>query len=203
MRTPSQSVLLGVAAAFALVAGLLAAQWWTRPAVTALASGTLLDTPRPLPPFQLLDEQGQPFGPEQLRGQWSVIFVGFTQCPDICPATLGLLAQALRALEAQRPQVLLLSVDPERDSPERLRGYVRHFDPAFRAATGSIAELEQLGQALGFVFAKVAQGESYTLDHSGALMLINPAGQLAGYITPPFSVSALAADFRLLPEHAG
>jgi protein SCO1 len=133
-----------------------------------------------------------------------VIFVGFTHCPDICPNTLGLLKSVYRQLEAQQKslQVVLLSVDPERDTPETLARYVQHFDPSFIGATGAKAELDKLGAAMGFVYMKSpgATAETYNVDHSSALILINPDGQVAGYFTQPLKIEPLVADLgKLIP----
>ncbi|CAL1238999.1 SCO family protein [Candidatus Methylocalor cossyra] len=171
--------------------------WWT-PGVPRLVSGALLEKPRPLRDFSLRAESGAPFTLEELRGHWTVIFAGYTHCPDVCPLTLAQLKQAKARLgtASEGLRVLFLSVDPERDTSEGLANYVRHFDPDFRAATGTRPQLETLAYQLGIVFLKApnSQGEGYTIDHSAELVLIDPQGRLAGYLLPPFSPEGLAAD---------
>ena len=210
MSKPIQALSLGLIAAVAAIAGLVVASFVFQPGKPegqGLTSGTLLPQGRPLPDFALTGIDGQPFTKAALDGKWSVIFVGFTHCPDICPNTLGLLKTVHRQLAAQQRelQVVLLSVDPERDTPDILARYVSHFDPSFVGATGPVVELDKLGSAMGFVYMKSpgATPESYTVDHSSALILINPQAQVAGYFTQPLKVDALVTDLATLIPSAG
>ncbi len=203
MSKPLNALILGTVAAVAAVAGLVVANFVFKPDQlpgTAIATGTLLPTPRAIPEFTLQGTDGQAFTRAQFDGKWSVIFVGFTRCPDICPNTMGLLKAVHGKLAAtgQSLQVVLLSVDPERDTPEALNKYVTYFDPSFRGATGPTSELDKLGAAMGFVYMKSpgATPETYNVDHSSALILINPQAQVAGYFTPPFKIDPLVTDLR-------
>ncbi|MGQ0698595.1 MAG: SCO family protein [Panacagrimonas sp.] len=208
MSQPIRGLTLGLVAAGALIAGVVVASLFFKPATTGaveISSGTLLPQPRPIPEFVLAGDDGQPFTPAALAGKWSVIFVGFTHCPDICPNTLGLLKNVHKQLAAQnkRLQVVLLSVDPERDTPEVLSRYVKYFDSSFVGATGPKEQLDPLGSALGFIYMKVpgATPETYSVDHSSALILVNPQGQVAGYFTQPLKIEALTADLaKLIPS---
>lgn len=208
MSRPVRSLTLGLVAASAALAGLLVASFVFKPDTAdrvTVTSGTLLPAPRPIPEFQLVGDDGQPFTRAAFENHWTVIFVGFTHCPDICPNTLGQLKTVRAELEKQNRdlRVLLLSVDPERDTPEALARYVDYFDPSFTGATGPVAEIDRLAGAMGFVYMKVPGGspDTYTIDHSSALILINPQGQVAGYFTQPLRLDALVADLgRLLPE---
>lgn len=207
MSKTSRGLSLALIALAAAAAGLFSASHVFAPAPstqTPIRSGTLLPQPRPIPEFTLAGADGQPFTKAAFAGKWSVIFVGFTHCPDVCPNTLALLKNVRRGLAEQKKdlQVVLLSVDPERDTPKVLADYVRYFDPAFLGATGPKAQLDPLGSALGFVYMKVpgATPETYTVDHSSALILVNPQAQVAGYFTPPFKVEPLKDDLaRLIP----
>lgn len=209
MSNPVKALGLGLVAAVAAVAGLVVASLVFKPDApgtpeggVAVQSGTLLPSPRAIPPFALSASDGLAFDKARLAGQWSVIFVGFTHCPDICPNTLGLLKRVHGQLAAQHKplQVVLLSVDPERDTVEALSRYVTYFDPSFLGATGPKAELDKLGAAMGFVYMKSpgATPDSYTVDHSSALILVNPDGQVAGYFTQPLRIDALVADLSTL-----
>jgi len=167
----------------------------------ALRSGILLEQPRPLARVALVFEDGSPLDSAALRGRWTVIFPGYTHCPDACPTTLAQLRQAkalLSAGERRWLRIVFLSVDPERDVPERLGRYVRHFDPEFRAATGPLLQLESFAASIGVVFLKVGGPDEvyYSVDHSTRLALINPDGLLAGYLTPPFTPESIAVDLR-------
>lgn len=201
-QTANKTALAVFIGALALVGGILAATHLTGGGTIEVTSGTLLQTPRALPAFSLTDENGQPFTQENLQGRWTLLFPGFTYCPDVCPTTLGLLktVQAQLGEQAGALQVALFSVDPERDTPEVLKRYVHFFSPAFKGVTTPEPGLQQLAAALGVAYVKIpgeAEG-SYTMDHSAALILINPQGQLAGYFTPPLQVAALARDLQSL-----
>ena len=197
-----RNVLFGLIAAVAAALGLAVGAILLKPKSVAIASGTLLQTPRPLPAIALTDQDGAPFTNRHLEGHWTVVFAGFTYCPDICPGTLTLLKAVRRQLgeDAAKVQVLFLSVDPGRDTPQRLKTYVQFFDPSFTAVTAPDAELEKLAGAMSFVYAKVpgATPDSYTMDHSTALMLINPKGQLAGFFTAPLKAESLGADLKTI-----
>lgn len=192
----------GLIAALAAALGLAAGVVFMKPKAVSIESGTLLQPPRALPAFALTDFDGKPFTNASLQGHWTIIFAGFTTCPDICPNTLTLMKNVIGDLGRLSGEVrlLLLSVDPERDTPERLKNYVQYFDPRFTAATGPTTELDKLARAMSFVYTKVpgATPETYTMDHSAALMLINPQGQLAGFFTAPHRHQALVADLTNL-----
>jgi protein SCO1 len=203
MSKPLNALILGMVAAVAAVGGLVVANFVFEPdrmPGIQVASGTLLPSPRPIPEFTLQGSDGQAFTRERFEGRWSVIFVGFTHCPDICPNTMALLKSVHGKLSesGQALQVLLLSVDPERDSPDALKRYVTTFDPSFLGATGPATELDKLGAAMGFVYMKSpgATPESYSVDHSSALILVNPQAQVAGYFTPPLRLEPLVTDLR-------
>jgi protein SCO1/2 len=169
---------------------------------------TVLSTPRALPPLELVDQDGSPLGPAYFDGHWTLVFFGFTQCPDICPTTLATLAQTARALEdlpvALQPRVLLISVDPERDPPEILAPYVRFFDPRFLGATGSLEATAAAASAFSVPYAKVSLPEGgYTLDHGSGVFLIGPAGNMVAYFSAPHEATTIASDYRAIVEHLG
>jgi protein SCO1/2 len=204
----SRQILILSLAALAFLSGV--ALWsWRGPGVTAPApaqhgAATLLPGPRAIPDFHLTDHREQGFGPAQLRGQWSLLFFGFTRCPDICPNTLGLLhavnAELKRAGGTDALRVVFISVDPAHDSPAALKNYVEYFDPAFIAVTGAEPELRKLTDALYVPFTYVPAGKDgdYTVEHSGALVLLNPRGQAVAYFSPPLQAGPIARDLRAL-----
>lgn len=187
----------------ALAAGLGAALLWRHPAPTIeLATGTYFAPARPLPDFSLIDQQGHAFGPQSLRGRWSMMFFGYTNCPDFCPTTLTTLASMEKALRARgaksRPQVVFVSVDAKRDTPAQLAKYVPYFDPEFIGVTArDQASIEDLARKLGVaVFLSPPKPDgSYTVDHSGAIFVVDPRGELTAVLTGPFSASTLESDF--------
>lgn len=162
-----------------------------------LRAGTDLSPPRGLPAFELVDHRGAPFNRQSLAGHWSLVFPGFTQCPDICPTTLAILNRLMAQLDggAKGMRVVLLTVDPERDSPEALARYLGYFSNEFIGVTGDAGELARLHAALGITAIRIpGAGGDYSVDHSAPLLLIDPEGRLAGYFLPPFEVGALASD---------
>lgn len=165
---------------------------------------TWYNSPRPLPEFNLAQSDGTRLVPGELRGHWTLVFLGFTTCPDVCPTTLTDLAIAQQQWaglpESTRPRLLLVSVDPGRDTPARLGEYAHAFHRDTLAATAPEPALEDFATALGFVFAKVpgasfdSNPQDYSVDHSASLAVLDPAGQLVGLIRPPFDAPAIAAD---------
>lgn len=159
-----------------------------------------LDTPRALPEFSARAPGGERTL-ASLRGHWSVVFFGYTQCPDVCPGSLSMLAAALKKLPAQdRPAVLFISVDPARDTPELLAQYVPAFDPAFEGAAGTDESIAALVRSLGVVYERHAPSATgqYTVDHTASLFLVDPQTRLQAVFTPPHDADAVAAALRRL-----
>ncbi len=165
-----------------------------------LQAGTALPEPRPIAAFDLTDQRGEPFSRDNLRGRWTLLFTGFTNCPDICPLTVASMAELRRRLARDDLQFLFVSVDPERDTPEVIRRYLAHFDPGLLGATGSRADIERFTAGLGLAqVVNPGVGDDYTVDHSTAFVLIDPEARLAGYFSAPHLPDALAADLANLP----
>lgn len=169
--------------------------------VPVAEKATILPQPRALAAFDLVDQEGRALTMEQLREGWTIVFFGFTQCPDVCPTTLSLLAQTKKQLvdlpPAQQPRVLLISVDPERDTPAVLKPYVTFFHPSFQGATGTPAGVKQAAAAFGVPYQKMPlPGGGYTMDHGAGLFIVAPGGGLAAYSSAPHAADVLARDFR-------
>ena len=130
--------------------------------------------------LELEDTSGRVRHLEDFRGKAVVLFFGFTHCPDVCPTTLADLAGVMKTLgpEADRVQVLFVSVDPERDTPEALANYVGAFDPRFIALRGDLAATQRVAKEFKIYFEKRKQGDSYTVDHSAQSYVIDPQGRL-------------------------
>ncbi|MDP9066338.1 MAG: SCO family protein [Pseudomonadota bacterium] len=187
----------------ALIAGLATALIWRRGAAPIeLATGSYLSPRRSLPEFSLMDQNGRPFGPANLRGHWSILFFGYTHCPDFCPTTLSTLAGLEKRLQderaAVRPQVIFVSVDAKRDTPAQLATYVPAFDPAFIGVTAPTQpDIDALAAKLGVaVVITPAAGGSYTVDHTGALFVLDPRARLTAILTGPLTVDSLQRDFE-------
>jgi protein SCO1/2 len=190
-----------------LVAALagVATAWITikRPgARPALEQATLLDAARPLQRFELVDQAGRAFLRDSLRGQWTLMFFGFTNCPDVCPTTLATLAEVRRQLAdlpaGEIPVVALVSVDPARDTPEALGRYVAHFDPQFLGVTGLPGAIEALTHDLGVAVSMgpVSQDGNYTVDHTAAIFLIDPSATFMAVFGSPHAADVIARDYR-------
>lgn len=206
----SSQVIAGAAVAIvAAVAGMLLSRSLVQPAAQApaLAVGTWLEPGRPLPEFTLVDQAAKPFSKEQLQGQWNVLFFGFTSCPDICPTTLTTLGSFEKSLQdlatSDRPQVVFVSVDPQRDTPDRVDAYVKFFSPTIRGVTGTPDAIASFADALHVPYAiSPLPDGSYTVDHSSALFLIGPDGALRAVFSAPHDATKLAADFRQIVSRA-
>ena len=182
--------------------GFVAASIWSPKPPLVLASGTILAPARPLADFSLIDNQGRSFGAANLRGHWSLMFFGYTDCPDYCPTTLTTLAALEKQLRAGKtvapPQVIFVSVDAKRDTPAQLNQFVPNFDPEFIGLTAaSQPAIEALAKKWGVaVNIQYAANGNYIVDHSTEIFVIDPAGNLAAILTGPFTVDALQSDFR-------
>lgn len=187
---------------FVAAAGIAASLLWRHPRPPELATGTFLVPSRQVADFSLIDQQGRTFGAANLRGHWSLLFFGYTNCPDFCPTTLTTLAAMKKRLAAVKgavlPQVIFVSVDAKRDTPEQLAKYVPYFDPDFIGVTAADqSTIEALARKMGVaVIIQPTSDGNYTVDHSGAIFVLDPAGRLAAILTGPFSVDALQSDFR-------
>lgn len=191
------------------VIGGLALRSLTRPrAVTVLQSATLYPEPRALQAFTLMDDQGKVFDIARLQGKWSVLFFGYTSCPDVCPTTLTVIKQWLDALPVQLKadtQFIFVTVDPERDNVARMHDYVNYFSSELIGVTGELPAIADMAHDIGVAFNKVPQGDSYTMDHSARLFLLNPKGERYAIFSPSinaqgYDMKTLLADYQLIRQ---
>ncbi|PJE41026.1 MAG: cytochrome c oxidase assembly protein [Pseudomonas sp.] len=201
--TRTQITVFVLVAIVALVLGLtvnkvLTSKGQGDPTVLLDAGIVLLPQSRNLPELSLTNQDGQTVAVDQLKDQWSLLFFGYTFCPDICPATLA----QLRQLQGQLPpetlaklRIVLVTVDPNRDTPEQLKKYLEYFDAGFIGLTGEEAIIQKLanGVSIPFIPADTSK-ENYTVDHSGNLVLIGPDGKQRGFIRAPINNTKLAAQ---------
>jgi protein SCO1/2 len=199
---PSRRVLIGFAVlgatALAAVAGFHLA--FADP--PDLRAGTALGTPLEIRQFALLDERGQPAMRSVLEGRWSVLFLGFTHCPDVCPTTLALLMRVRSSLRASGEdiRIVFLSADPDRDTPQALAQYLGAFGTDMLGLTGPPEEVRALAENMGLGYVRNPDaGGGYSVDHSVALVLIDPQARVAGYFRPPYDAQRLVADLGALP----
>jgi protein SCO1/2 len=173
---------------------------------TMTAALRILPEPRVLADFGLVDQDGEPFSLQRLNGKWSLLFFGFTHCPDVCPSALYDLHQVNQAVAASGGdkaayQVIFVSVDPERDSPQRLKEYADYFDPDFLAVTGSPEQLAALSKQIGVAYRIEPHepgSDEYTVDHSASIMLTDPRGRLHGVFPAPHDADKMVHDLLAL-----
>ncbi|HEY7886398.1 MAG TPA: SCO family protein [Cellvibrionaceae bacterium] len=173
------------------------------PAELRVNGAIVFDKPRMFDDFDLLNQQGEAFTQADLEGKWSLLYFGFTHCPDICPMAMVDLKNLYEALPqelAARTQVILVSVDPARDTPEVLAEYVNYFHPSFIGVTGEFLTLRSFANQVNVAFSKVTQGDDYTVDHSGNIVLINPMGDYHGFFKPPFELGKFKASFTSIDK---
>jgi protein SCO1 len=187
--------LLILAAAGAGLAGFWFARQLDRES-PHLASGTWLPSPKPVDAFTLIDTAGHPYTRSDLLERPTLVYFGFTRCPDVCPTTLVKLAAVVRRAAVPGLRVLFVSVDPQRDTPPVLALYVHAFDPAFEGATGAPQQLLAVAKNFAVAVNRVElPGGDYTMDHSAVVFLVDGRG-IDAIFTPPFDTPALTEDLR-------
>ena len=166
------------------------------------------DQARALPEFELVDHNQQQLVKSDLNGTWSLMFFGYTHCPDICPTSLQTMSDMVSAIDdpdvVAALRVYFVSVDPERDKPEVLASYVTYFNPDFIGATAIEEKLSILTRSLGIahdIRNKVEGSSSYDVDHSSAIVLINPQAEFAGLFSAPHDAQVLARDMTRIIEY--
>lgn len=197
----NQKIVTGAVAVAALIAGILGAIYFT-PATDSegvdVKYFTFYPSSREVKPFELTQANGKPFGKENLKNAWTLVFVGYTYCPDICPTTMAALNKVwpkLSSIKSEYPtRVLFLSVDPKRDTIQRLKSYIGYFNDEFIAATGPHKELFPLVRNLGLMYAIAGDTEKpdYLVDHSASVVLINPNAEVIGRFKPIMEPGKLA-----------
>ena len=166
------------------------------------------DQAKTLADFELRDQNNQPLGIEQLKGKWNLLYFGFTHCPDICPISLQAMADMMEAIDDKQVRddirVTFVSVDPDRDTPALLKTYVEYFNPSFVGATAPLPELKKLTTSIGIAHKLKKDSDdqtSYLVTHSGAIVLLNPQGELSGLFSAPHDALAMARDMTEIIEH--
>lgn len=198
--------LLAILAAVAATFGVLFALYGNGPTASP-RTALVLTAPRALPRFSLTDHTGAVFDLDRLKGHWTLMFFGFTHCPDVCPTAMFTLARVVEQLgdlpAEDMPAVVMVSVDPNRDSPETLASYVPYFNPDFVGVTGDMPQILGLTGSMGVAFAYTpaeGAGEDYNVDHTASIFLVDPAGRLAAVFGAPHDANDIAHDYRLILE---
>lgn len=166
--------------------------------------GSILSPARKIAVPALTMDDGSTFDLDDLKGKWHLLFFGYTHCPDVCPVTMGVAAQAKKIAETNNhifPQVVFISVDPDRDKVEMLADYVQYFDKDFVGVTGDSQLIKALTLQLSVVYMKMQAEEgsdNYLVDHSSALLLLNPEGKLVAFFNPPHDPKTILKDFQTI-----
>ena len=200
-------LLLVVASIFAFVVYRqmsLASEDVSPPPDLAEYNAYVYEEPRPLAEFSLTNEQGETTTREDLEGRWTFAFVGYTNCPDICPVAMTALRQMDGQLPAELPQpdYLLISADPEHDTPERLKDYTGFFGENFHGLTGDLETTRALAKSLSAVFQHREVDGQLLVDHSGHFALLNPDAEVQALIQPPHKPQQLAKAFERIYQWA-
>lgn len=201
MKKPLNSILLIVVAVVAMSAGLWLAKLQPEKVQNVPhIQGAIYPDAKEISPFNLLTHQNKIFMQSGFIGQWNLIFVGYTHCPDVCPTTLGLLNEVDRIYKEQNldsVKIYFLTIDPDRDSVQVMQEYIHYFNNDFTGLTGNQTEINKLVRNLNAVYRKAPglsgkiSADDYLMDHSSALMLINPDGKLQSILTAPHSTNSI------------
>tara|TARA_B100001175_G_scaffold15143_1_gene11529 strand:+ start:1779 stop:2405 length:627 start_codon:yes stop_codon:yes gene_type:complete len=198
----NRGIFLTVAACLgfmALILALFLSRFYTPRELTLDEYKTLgayfIDPPRQLAEFQLMDDSGDIFLPDQFKDKWNILFFGFTYCPDICPLTMKQMSDVKQSLgeNSEKIRFFLVSVDPDRDKPENLRIYLDNFDTEFKGLTGEIDQIYRFSTQVNAPFFPVVNNPdpNYTVDHSGSLVLISPEANYAGFFRAPHDTNKI------------
>lgn len=206
---PMNKSSIAIVAVLALAIGFALSWYQASSKPVKLESGTWFgEQARALPDFELIDHRGQPLTRASLNGKWSLLFFGFTHCPDICPTTLLSLQEMMQSIDdadvADAIRVYLISVDPERDTTEVLRDYVTYFNPDFIGATATMDRLRVLTRSLGIahdIHGRDDASGNYNVDHSAAIVLVNPEAEFAALFSAPHDATTMARDMVRIVEH--
>lgn len=209
MNTPPETrkgrtLILVLAGILALATGWYVATRMQPPAPPQLSqSTTRLPAPKILQPFELITHEGTPFTLDSLKNQWSFVFFGYTNCPDVCPTTLSVLNVVANKLgdsahDLPETRFYFVSVDPDRDTPEKMREFVPYFNQRFTGVTGPREQIDNLTGQLSilYVIGKPETTGGYLVDHTASVLLLNPEGQFEAVFSPPLQPENIATDFE-------
>lgn len=200
-------ILFAAVAAVSLAAG----YWFSQtsqtdnlPAIPNDFEATVFPEARDLIPFKLIDQDEQPFTPDTLKQKWSLLFFGFTHCPDVCPTTLKVLQDFWRELPADvraKTQVVFVTVDPNRDTPAIIKEYVQFFEPSFLGVTGNLGQITAFTRSIGILYEYVRKGEgknNYGVNHSAQIILIDPQARLRAVFPPPHDPDEMRKNYQTI-----
>ena len=165
-----------------------------------LETGKSYKKPLDIIEFELKNQGDQLYSKNDLKNQWTILFFGYTNCPDVCPTTIFKLGQIKQQISKELPnvnlQILFITLDPERDSTERLREYLGFFNASMIGLTGDINKIVELTSNLSVFFQRINKEDGYDFNHTASIFLINPKAQLKASFSPASSIDMLAEDIK-------
>lgn len=180
-----------------------------------LKSATVLPQPRDISSFKLMDAKNKTFTNKNFTGHWTMLFFGFTHCRVVCPKALATLNEVYTKLQQNKqqslPQVVFVSIDPERDSLTRVGQFVTAFNPDFQGVTGNRAQVDKMMQEFGAVAVRinkpyaeggVAAKDNYQIEHSSSILLVDPNGKFYAVFAAPHNATNIAQDMKSIMNHA-
>ena len=164
-----------------------------------LLTGKILTRPMELDNFELIDQNNQTFNNESLKGNWTILFFGYTNCPDLCPTTIYKLAEVKNDVNQNLPSknfnTVLVTLDPDRDTPERLDEYIGYFDESMLGVTGTYKNIQSFSSNLSVFYQRINKDGGYDFNHTASIFVFNQDGSLFATMSPATSVSELRDDF--------
>jgi protein SCO1/2 len=195
-------MLIGLAL---MVLGVLTARYLLEPHQQELPrdlEATYLQPGKPITGLDLIDYKQQRFDESRFKGKWSFMFFGYTNCPDVCPTTMLVMKSVWAKLPAEAkaepsPQMIFVSVDPDRDTPDKLKKYVTFYHPDFLGVTGKADQIDILTRQVGalYGFEDNPDGKGYTVNHSAQIILVDPSGKMRAVFSPPHKVDDIVRSF--------
>jgi protein SCO1 len=166
---------------------------------------SIISPPVTLPSVNLVDHEGKPFKVDRLKGRWSLLFFGYTHCPDVCPTTLTNMNQLAKQPESKGLNYIFISLDPKRDTPQRLKEYVQHFNPEFIGVSGEKSAIDRLAEAAGVIyeFEGDTGSDRYNVNHYAAILVVDPKGRLRAHILPPHPAGKMVSVVTKIREYYG
>jgi protein SCO1 len=203
----STKLTILVVSLIAISLGLLVSNQMTQQNSPSTAIKGMIPVAVELKPFSLIDQNNNQVTAQQLKGQWSIVSIGYTSCPDICPATLQKYQQIRKILSDDSrysldTQFIFVSVDPERDTVERLKAYLEYFSPDFVGLTGDNKQLKLFTDSIyaSFIIPDTSK-ENYAVGHSAALHILNDQGRLQAIMSPPYTVNEVVSNYTNIREY--
>jgi len=197
-------LIIPLIAIVALLSGFFISSIFAPPKEIHIQSGTWLQQAIPVNNFELIDHNNQAFTQDDLKHKWSILFFGYTNCPDICPDSLHMLKTMVAQLKPEQRkevQIVFISIDPERDTPKILKEYVTFFNKDFIGATNDIAKVNPLTKQLGILHYIKKIANSYDVAHAANMILINPDGGYNAVFSPPYDAKAMALDMTTIMDN--